>query len=348
MALLAATNPTIADWVKRQGTDGKQAAVAELLTQTNEMLDDMTMIPGNLPTGHRVTIRTGLPTIYWRAFNEGVLSSKSSTAQVDEALGMMEARSTIDCKLAELNGNTAEFRLSEDRPFLEGMNQEQQATVLYANPGASASSDAKKYLGLSARYSSLSAGNAANIISAGGSTAASQASIWLVCWSPETVFGIYPKGTLAGLRHRDLGEQTVYNVNGVAGTQMQAYVSLFQWDLGLVVRDWRYAVRIPNIETSQLLAFTGAQQLASYGTNILHCMARALYRLPSFSMGRCAFYMNRTVHSGLTRMAMEKSANALAIQEGLNQFGHARKWLTFMGVKCGLVDGLLNTEDVVS
>ena len=123
MAALGAGALTLADWAKRLDPDGKVPVVAELLSQTNEILEDAVFMEGNLPTGHRVTVRTGLPSVYWRSLNAGVPTSKSTTAQVDEACGMLEAYSAVDKDLADLNGNSASFRLSEDQAFLEAMNQ---------------------------------------------------------------------------------------------------------------------------------------------------------------------------------------------------------------------------------
>ena len=121
----------LADWAKRTDPDGRVPIVAELLSQSNEVLEDCVFKEGNLPTGERVVVRTGLPAVYWRALNQGIPSSKSTTAQVDEAAGILEARSEVDKDLAMLNGNTAQFRLSEDTAFLEAMNQTQATTLFY-------------------------------------------------------------------------------------------------------------------------------------------------------------------------------------------------------------------------
>ena len=91
MGALNANCLTLADWAKRLDPDGKVPAIVELLSQNNEILSDMLFIEGNLPTGHRTTVRTGLPTVAWRLLNQGVQPSKSVTAQIDEACGMMEA-----------------------------------------------------------------------------------------------------------------------------------------------------------------------------------------------------------------------------------------------------------------
>ena len=338
MATLSTTNLTLADWAKRTDPDGRVPVVAELLSQTNEILDDAVFKEGNLPTGERVVIRTGLPTVYWRALNQGIPSTKSTTAQVDEACGMLEARSEVDKDLAMLNGNTAQFRLSEDTAFLEAMNQTQATTMFYGNPAT----EPKSFLGLAGRYSSLSGGNAANVITAGGS-GSDNTSVFLVCWGDNTVYCPFPKGSKAGLIHEDLGEQTVYD----SSNRMQAYATRYQWKNGLVVKDWRYVVRIPNIDVSDLIGQTGTQA-AGVATNLIKLMARAIYRIPNMTMGRCAFYMNRTVHSGMALAALDKSNAVLNINQGLTQFGQPNSWLSFLGVPLRKVDSLVNTEAVVS
>ena len=338
MATLSTTNLTLADWAKRTDPNGSVPVVAELLSQTNEILQDAVFKEGNLPTGERVVIRTGLPTVYWRALNQGIPSSKSTTAQVDEACGMLEARSEVDKDLAMLNGNTAQFRLSEDTAFLEAMNQTQATTMFYGNP----STEPKSFLGLAGRYSTLTGTIGQNVITAGGS-GSDNTSVFLVCWGDNTVYCPFPKGSKAGLTHEDLGEQTVYD----SSNRMQAYATRYQWKNGLVVKDWRYVVRIPNIDVSDLIAQSGTQA-STAATNIIKLMARAIYRIPNMSMGRCTFYMNRTVHSGMALAALDKSNAVLNINQGLTQFGQPNSWLTFLGVPLRKVDSLLNTEAVVS
>jgi hypothetical protein len=340
MATLSTYNLTLADWAKRTDPEGRVPVVAELLSQTNEILEDCVFKEGNLPTGDRVVIRTGLPSVYWRALNQGIPNSKSTTAQVDEACGILEARSEVDKDLAMLNGNTAQFRLSEDVAFLEAMNQTQATTLFYGNPAT----DPKQFLGLAPRYSSSTAGNGQNVLKAGGSDATSNTSIYLVVWGDQTAYCPFPKGSSAGLMHEDLGEQTVYNSDG---TRLQAYATRYQWKNGLVVKDWRYVVRICNIDTDDLMAQSGTQE-AGDSTAIIKMMSRALYRIPNMAMGRAAFYMNRTVHSGLAIAALDKSQYVLKVNEGLSQFGTPYSWLSFQGVPLRKVDAIRNTEDVVS
>lgn len=330
MAVLSLTALTLVDWAKRLDPDGKVPTVAELLTQSNEILQDAMFMEGNLPTGHRVTIRTGLPAVYWRSLNQGVPGSKSTTAQVDESVGMLEAYCRVDKDLADLNGNTAAFRLSEDYAFLEAMNQAQASTMFYGNPA----NDPRQYLGLAPRYGAIAgAGNAQNILNAGG-VSSNNTSIWLVVWGDNTVFCPFPKGSKAGILHEDMGQLTVYDS---AQNPYQAYQTHYQWKNGIVVKDWRYVVRICNINTANLVANTAAADLIAL-------MSRALDRIPTWGMGNAAFYMNRTVYSVLRLQALSKSNYALAVDKALNQFGSPSSWLNFEGVPLRRVDQILNTE----
>ena len=330
MATLATGALTLADWAKRLDPDGKVPAVAELLSQSNEILEDAVFQEGNLPTGHRVIIRTGLPTAYWRSINQGIPTSKSTTAQVDESIGMLEAYAKVDKDLALLNGNTNAFRMSEDSAFLEAMNQAQAQTLLYGNPAT----DPRQYLGLAPRYGAISgAGNAQNVLDAGG-TSTNNTSIYLVVWGDNTTFCTFPKGSKAGLAHDDQGELVVYDANS---NPYQAFQTHYQWKNGLVVKDWRYVVRICNINTANLVAETAAADLVKL-------MSRALDRIPNLGMGRPAFYMNRTVYSMLRIQALNKSQTVLDINSGLNQFGTPSSWNTFEGVPLRRVDQILNTE----
>lgn len=283
MATIGDNVLTLADWADRQDPDGKVPQIVELLEQTNEILTDMLYMEGNSATSHRITVRTGLPTVAWRLLNEGVQPSKSGTAQVDEAMGMLEAWSEVDKDLAELNGNVSSFRLSEAKAFLEGMNQEMAETLFYGNSGVSP----EEFTGLAVRYSDLSADNAQNIVDGGG-TGSDNSSAWLVVWGDQTCFGLFPKGSKAGLDHEDLGLQTIETTAGIGGSRMRAYQDRWQWKMGFALKDWRYVVRIPNIDISNLVAKSSAADLTEL-------MIKAYHRIPNIGRGRPVFYVNRTV-----------------------------------------------------
>jgi len=339
MATLSTGQLTLADYSKRIGPDGKIDPVAELLSQQNEILEDVVFKEANQPTSHVVAVRTGLPSVYWRQYNAGVPSSKSTTAQITEPCAMLESRSHIDAKLLQLNGNSAAFRLSEESAFIEAMGQEMTSKIFNGNVG----SDMKTFSGLATRYSSTSAGNGGNVILAGGA-GSDNASIYLVVWGEQTVFCPFPKGSRAGLQSRDLGEESVQDASG---GWYQAARSLFQWDAGLVVKDWRYVVRIANIDVSDWVGVTGTQA-STASTNVIKLMMRAIARIPNFQMGRAAFYANRSIKEGLMIQALEKSNSALGINQAMTQFGQNINQLTFMGIPVRSVDGLGIAESLVS
>lgn len=343
MAQLPTANPTLADWAKEVDPDGSTPLIVNLLSQTNEILLDATFLQGNLPTGHRVTVDTALPAVTKRQLNEGVLPTKGSSAQFDEGFAMFQARSEIDKKLVSLNGNDAGYRMNQGRRFIEAMNQDVAQSLFYGNPA----NDPSDYLGIAPRYTApTGAGNSSNVFDAGGTTASEGTSVFLVVWGPGSVFMGFPQGSNAGLEHTNHGEQIVYEVGGVAGSRMDAVVDVYDWTTGLVVEDWRSIVRIGSLETPDLADLSGTQTPANTATGIIHLMQQALYR-PANKTGRRAFYMNRATHAALSRIAVEKSIAALAIETGMSQFGTPTSWMSFMGVPIRQSDAILNTEELI-
>jgi hypothetical protein len=343
MATLGTTALTYADWAKRMDDGYKTASIIELLSQTNEILDDMLVMEGNLPTGHKTTVRTGIPSATWRLLNYGVPNGKSTTAQVIDTVGNLEVYAVVDKDLADLNGNTPSFRLSETKAFLEGMSQQVASTLFYGNTSV----NPERFMGLAPSLQhdqSANAQSAANVIDAGG-TGSVNTSIWLVVWGADTVHGIFPKGKTTGLKHIDMGEWPIQDANG---NTYQGYRDHFKWEVGLTVRDWRYVVRIANIDVTNLVAGSGA--------NLLNALVRAMYRLPTTGgraaavtksdapsiqgmMGKAAIYCNRTVRTFLDIQAMNKTNVLLRLEEF-----EGKVITSFRGVPIRTCDAILNTE----
>ena len=335
MATLGSNVLTLADWAKRLDPTGKIDRIVEMLSQTNAILQDIPFIQANGKTHHRTTMRTGLPTVAWRLLNQGVQPSKSTTAQADETIGMMEAWAETDVELARLSGDVAGFRLSESQAFIEAMNQEAASTLFYGNSGTAP----EEFLGLAPRYSSLAAANGQNIISGGGA-GADNTSIWLVGWGEQSVHGIFPQGSTAGLEHQDLGEETAETTAGLAGNRMRVYRDLFKWKLGLAVRDWRYVVRIANIDVSNLVANSSAADLIALMTR-----ATWVYGGDGPGTGRQVFYMNRTVARLLDLQSREDVAGGGGItyeNVGGQRIGN------FRGIPIRITDAILETEAAVA
>lgn len=329
MATIGNNNPTYADFAKRLDANGKVETIIEMLNQDNEILNDATLLEGNLPTGHKSTMRVGLPTATWRKLNYGVAKGKSQTVQVVDSAGMLEAYAEVDKALADLNGNTAAFRMSEDKAFLEAMNQQMATTLFYGDTTV----NPERFMGLADRYNLLSAASGANIISGGGS-GSDNTSIWLINWDPDVCHLFFPKGSKAGFQHTDLGEETLEDA---AGGYYQGYRTHYKWDLGLTLRDWRYVVRIANIDVSDL-TFNAAT-----GAKLVDLLIQALEQVKGMK-GRTVLYANRTITSYLRRQIVFAANN---VRLGLEEV-YGKKSVTVDGVPIRKTDAILNTEAKVA
>ena len=298
MAVLSVKNPTLADLAKVTDPNGSIADVIEILNETNEILMDMTWLEGNLTSGHRSSIRSGLPSPTWRKLYGGVQPTKARAVQVTDTCGMLEDYAEVDAALVGMAADPAGFRLQEDRPHIEGMNQEISDTLFYGDETTAP----EEFTGLSARYDDLAAANADNIVDAGG-VQSDNGSVWLICWSPNTVHGIVPKGSKAGVQQRDLGEVTIEDADGNNG-RMQAFRTHYRWDAGLCLRDWRYVVRIANIDRSLLT------NDISTGADLNDLMHQALSELPNAAFGRTVWYMDKQMLGFLRRQTANAVSNA--------------------------------------
>ena len=324
MAALGDTYLTLADKYKREDPDHKIAAIIELLHETNDIISDAITVEGNLPTGHRTTVRTGLPSATWRKLYQGVQPSKSTTKQVDDQAGMLEAYSQVDKSLADLNGNTSAFRMSEAQAFVEAMNQEFVNTLIYGDTDA----DPEKYMGLAPRFNAISADKTKsgyNIIDAGGA-GSDNTSIWFVKWGPNTCHLMYPKGSMAGLTHNDLGEVTVTESDG---SMWQAYRDHWKWDVGLTVRDWRGIARVANVDVSEMAA--GNVALDDF-------MIEAYYKVKK-RPGNGVIYCNEQVMVALHKLAKDKANVNLTLREF-----EGREVVSFLGYPVREAEAILNTE----
>lgn len=332
MSTLGNKSLTLLEWAKRRDPDGKAAVVAELLTQKNDILEDIPWQEGNLPTGHRTTVRTGLPTVGLRQFNGGTQVSKSATAQIEVGCSMIDAWSEIDVALANLGGNPAGVRLTEGMAFLEAMRQEFASMVFYGNSKITK----EEFSGLAIQYSDVTADNRENIFDAAGS-GGDNTSVWLVGWGDSSVFGVFPQGSKAGLQHEDLGVQTIENAGGVTGARMRAYQEHWMWDCGLVIKDWRFASRIGSIDVSNLVAKSSAADLSELMLKQVTC-------LPSLTSVRPVFYMNRTVFRAL---AIQRRDDV--ISGGGITYPNVDGVLVphFMNIPIHICDAILNSEDAI-
>lgn len=322
---------TLVDIAKRTDPTGHLANIVELLSAKNAMLDDVPWYEANETTSHLVTVRTSLPAGTFRAYNEGVSASKSTTAQYRETLAMLEDYSKCDKSLVSLYGEN--WRSSEDAAFLEGMSQTMMNTILYGNT----TTNLRSFTGIIPRYNNLTGIENAEQIIDGGGTGTDNASLLLIGWGERTVKGLYPKGQKGGLMAEDLGEDTLIDAGG---KEYQGFRTHFKWDAGIAIEDWRYIARLANIDVSDL---ANAGKASGYvGADIINGMIDLMSLLPSLDANGITpvFYANRRVWTALYKLALVKAAGGLTVRELTN----GRFLMEFMGVPVRRVDGMLNNE----
>jgi hypothetical protein len=326
---------TLTQWANSLGPDHMiQTRVANLLEQQNGVIADAGWIESNMPLGHMGEVQVGLPASYYAAMNGFVGVSQDAVMPIQEPAAMLKAFTQVSKEMGELGGmgELAKLRARKSKAQLESFNQQFTKTLFYGSAVNPAS-----FVGLSTRYSSLEATNGQNILDAGG-TSGTNASIWLVVWGEETCTMFFPKGSKAGIDHRDLGLQTLQSINTSQFSDtntglLEVYREAWTWKHGLFLNDWRYVVRIANIDVPKLLAKTGA--------DVLDLLLRATHHVPNLHGGRPAIYMNRTL------LEMLDVAKRDAVKEGGQlkyEVVDGIEIPTFRGIPVRIVDQLLNTE----
>ena len=342
--------PSLADLTSRMDGAGKQVYIAEMLSQAISLYDDLPMIEANEIGGHEFVFRTSIPAGAWRQYNMGVPYSKSTTAKARVGIGSLEDYSQIDRMLAEDSGDIRKFREMEDAAFLEGMGQTIEQTAWYGNTTVTPA----EFMGLSPFYNTVNAANAQNAqnVINGGGTGSSNTSLWLLCFGVRTIFGIYPRGSKAGLTMEDKAD-TVPGFDSL-GNRFEAYTSWFRHQLGIVPQDWRYGVRTCNIDVTNA-GLAGPNALDMFAT-----MAEMLLFPPHLSAKtsgitktdatndpapsiRPIFFTNRTGRHWMDVQAMRDRNVLLQITDyaGIPCDG-------FRGLPIKISDQLLTTEAVVS
>lgn len=342
MSTLSTSRPTLLDVMRSLDPNGRIAKVAKVLQQYNKMLDDIPWVEGNLATGNQTTVQTSKAAPSLRALNAGVVPTKSTVGQINDACSILENRNMIDVNVAGLNGNSEAFRMQQDSMMIEGFSDSLAEHLIYGN----SADDVNEFNGFATRYFSLGSTytTSSQMIDAGG-TGSDNTSIWLVGWGEGKVNGIYPKGTMAGLQYEDRGIQDILT-NTSTGAYMRAYMSWMQWMCGLAVHDYRYVVRICNIDVS---ALNTASDSSDTSANIMKYMSKALDLLPDDGNSRPAFYMSRNTKSMLRVKMMDKTNLHLSVQDLVAPQGITRRpELTFQGIPCRRMDSILETEATIT
>jgi hypothetical protein len=342
-------NVSLVDLGRRMDPGGKLMFMSELLSQSNEMVDDWPMVEGNLPTGHLVALRTALPKGTYIRFYQGTPYTASRGAQVQFGLSLLRAYSQVDKRMAMIGGNEKGLREQEDLAHFEGFSQQQSGTAIYGNTWA----NPEQFTGFFPYYNTVASANAqsAQNVFDGGGIGSSNASILLAGWGERTAFCIYGKGSKGGLVFENKGD--IVPGFDAAQNRFEAFTSLIEWELGLAIPDWRYNVRVANLDT------TTAGLAGPTPPDIFAILSKVVMRLPTAGRRisgvtktdapngyeppvRLKFYWNRTVAEYAAIQAI-RDKNVLI---GSKEYAGA-PILDFRSIQFGIVDQLLNTESRV-
>lgn len=327
MAVVGSQYATLVDRAKLLGKDGKALTVAQLLAQTNDIVGDMPYVDANEGTTHKILQQVGLPATYWAQMNKGVPSSKDVTVQQKEGTGILESLSISDMRMP----NVKEVRTNNMVASMSALSNDMATELFYgtaANP--------EGLVGLASRYNDSTAGNGQNIIKMGGA-GADNTSIWLIGFGRRAIYGVLPKGYTSGIKHEDRG---AFPHTDSDGNTYMAHRDEYSFASGVAVEDWRYAVRICNIDVSAV----GADPDGS-SVNLINAMIKALHRVPSLQMPgvKFGFYMNRDMMTGLDIQGTNKQNSYFTSSEveGVTR-------TKFRGIPLRTCDAILSTESVVA
>jgi len=328
------------DQLAKRTNFGALQSIVEVLLTTEEWMQDAVWVQANQPMSHITTQRTSVPKGTWRSINEGVSPEASSTNQITEGIGILEAYSRVDVLLAKLSGNVNEFRSGEDKAFIQGLAQELSKVMFTAdNDGDTVTIygdtqlDVARFNGLPAR---LDDAGLFNVYDAGAITNTDDTSIYIVQWGKDKVHMTYPKGSpTMGIVHDNLGEQTINVMTTVATPLlMQALVSHFKVNAGLVVRDDRCIRRISSLRTEIGATYSFGCSTAT----VHHKLIEALNALPYQGEG-ARIYCNNNTKTQMDIFAVDKT-NVLYT---INDWG-GRPTTMFRGVPVRRVDAIGSRE----
>jgi len=333
MATLGGDVLTLADIAKQLDPKGMPAKVINRLSRANPIAGDAPWMPTNKQTSHLSTITIGEPTINLRRINEGTAPSKATFGQVEDGLSLMDAWSHTDAKALKLSNHPEAMRFNQARGFISSFAKKFEELFWSGDE----STDDREFYGMSTRYATLGD----NVLNCSGN-GTQNSSMYLICWG-EYVHCSYPMGTQAGVRHSDHGLRPWQTTAGLGGNTIEAYVDHWEWDAGLVVADPRYAVRIANIDLSDMNLNTSTQALGA-ATELSLQMTRALKRIPNISEGKPCFYAPRNIVEELDVQALRRTQDNIYVTKDFD--GEAVT--TFRNVPIKVADELGYSEAVIS
>jgi len=335
--------PTLMDvtneYVSQSG-DAKYLTAAQILNRKCPLVKILPMIQSNQLLSNIGSRDSLISSPGTRRFNEPVVPSVTKSLQISEPIALLEDYGEVDRDMCYMQNNPAEWRMNQDRRRIEGMTQKLESTLFYG----SMANDPGVINGLSTRFSASTYYPNGDLswypnVLLGGGTGATCASIWMIEFGPQKVFGIYPKNLPGGLRIQDLGEQTKeLLVSGTVNALMQVLRMHYQWWIGVEIDDERCVQRYANIAT------TGEQNV--FDEDILITLKN---HLPdSGENPATAIFMDRTLKTQVDIRAVSQKMNTYFQQDQATGDVWGRAVTRFQGIPIFTAEKLLDAETALS
>ncbi|MFH0981874.1 MAG: hypothetical protein V2A79_10075 [Planctomycetota bacterium] len=236
---------------KRLDPKGDFLPIFEAMDQVLPEISRIPAVPCNKPLyQHIVNRRTSLPTGSWIKFGEGVASQASTTQVVTFNCALLKALSEVNADLIDSIGGSAkreQARRQEDMAFVQGLTEQVWSSLITGTT----TSYPERFDGFQQYLTTLSQ----TMVIDGGNSGGT--SIYVIDFDTDACFFIYPDGVERGQyglvidTNADGGNGKVWTTEKDDSTKgLLVYRTLFQWYLGLVVRDELRIGRIANINAT--------------------------------------------------------------------------------------------------
>jgi len=295
-----------------------------------------------------IAVRTdSLPVASNRRWNEGIKATTSKNTPLNDPIALFQDVSEVDYDLWGLQNDPEAWRMDQDMNHIEALFQLLESTLFYGstqyNPGA--------FNGLSTRFNNLESypnGDTSGVflpnVWNGGLTTGPATSAWMIEFADDTVYGIYPPNTSAGLKVEDMGKElkTLASTTGSQGANYYYPVlrTWLTWYMGIQIADERAVQRIANINPVAL---------SSPGDFDENIFIQAKNNLPRNGEGSgTVIFVNRQLKAQIDIRAVSQKINAYTNFNSNETDVFGRSVTKFQNIPIYVAEKILSTETVVS
>jgi hypothetical protein len=255
------------------------------LAQRNSFLDEAPWFPSTHGS-HNETFRAkSLGKGAFTRANTGIPQLSSTGDILKEPVRVYEGESSVDDRLLEGADDPYMVRQNYDVMNLEGIMQDFNHALVYAN----ATSDADSFEGFVRRRASIG-----KYVRDGGGTGTGLTSAWLFEFGRRGVFLTYNKAGSPGLENRDEGRQRVDAPDGTG--KMYAWLRHYKIWAGINIANDRALQRYANIVADDTSSSFDPKMLI-----------RMKAQLPTVTGANAVLFVNRSLFSQIEQAAWDKS-----------------------------------------